>query len=482
MNRTTHPRHSPLTRRQFLARQGVALGGMVLAGLWPGRKRRASAGTSVPVSATRAPSERNTRVGDVAFPLKVSENHRYLVDSQGKPFFLLGDTPWFLQKLKLEDVRLVLDDRVAKGFNTLFLEILDDSAMPSRDAYGSVAFEPELDITKPVETYWRYADTVMDEVTKRGFFVIMSDLWYGAGRGLWMHHVTPGSARTYGEFLGRRYGRFKNLMWMHCGDRNPDARRAECADQLARAIRKEAPHHLHTAHLSHESSSADFFNQNPWLDVNMAYTYGASYLQVAKEYQRQGPVRPVILGETGYEDEPNAIELLPDARKGDLWNPYRIRRNAWWAILCGACGYCAGTRLWRFEPNWRDVLRVESTRQAPLIRKFLEPRPWWRLVPDTKHELVTGGYGQWKQADYVAAARAEDGTLAVAYLPDGGTIRVALSRLRGSIEAAWFDPTDGQSRPVQGSPFTNEGSRSLTTPGPNAAGDHDWVLVLEVPQ
>ena len=91
--------------------------------------------------------------------------------------------------------------------------------------------------------------TVMEEAAGRGFFIIMSDLWYGAGKGLWMHHVTPESARVYGRFLGRRYARFKNLMWMHCGDRNPDARLAECARQLARAIGEAAPHQLHTAHL-----------------------------------------------------------------------------------------------------------------------------------------------------------------------------------------------------------------------------------------
>jgi hypothetical protein len=474
MNRRVYPGRSLLTRRQFLAQQSVAAGGMALACLWPRRKLQASSDNT-----PGAPGQRSG-VSEVAFPLKAGGNRRYLVDAQGKPFFLLGDTPWFLQKVKLQDVRLILEDRVSKGFNTLFLEILDDSAMPSRDAYGNVAFAPETDITRPVEAYWRYADAVMEEVTGKGFFVIMSDLWYGYGKGLWMHHVTPQSARTYGHFLGRRYARFKNLMWMHCGDRDPDARLAECAEQLARAIRQEAPHHLHTAHLSHESSSADFFNESPWLDVNMAYTYGAAYLQVSKEYRRSEPVRPVILGETGYEDEPNAIELLPDAKQGDLWNPYRIRRNAWWAILSGACGYCAGTRLWRFEPNWRDVLRVASSRQAPLIRKLLEPRPWWRLVPDRQHDLVTGGYGQWKQADYVAAARAEDGSLAVAYLPNGGTIQVAMNRCAGPVTAAWFDPTSGRSESVEGSPFANEGNRRFTPPSTNAAGDKDWVLVLEV--
>jgi hypothetical protein len=462
MTRQGHTRHSLLTRRQFLAHQGMAIGGVALTPLL-----LATAG--------------NSGTQGLALPLRVSENRRYLVDAQGKPFFLLGDTPWFLQKLPVEDVRRVLEDRKAKGFNTLFLEILDDSRLPSRDAYGNVSFEPELDITKPVEAYWKYADRVMDEVTKRGFFVIMSDLWYGYGKGLWMHHVTPESARTYGHFLGRRYARFQNLMWMHCGDRNPDQRLADSANELARAIRQEAPHHLHTAHMEHEFSSADFFNREAWLDVNMAYTYAASYLQVTKEYQRQDPIRPVILGETGYEDEPNAIELLPDAKRGDLWTPYRIRRNAWWAILSGACGYCAGTRLWRFEPNWREVLNVKSSQQAPLLRRLMEPRPWWRLVPDTKHELVTEGYGQWKQADHVAAALADDGSLAFAYLPKGGTIQVAMDRLHGSVEASWFDPTGGQYRSVESSPFENKGKRGFVSPGKNSAGDSDWILLLQVP-
>ncbi len=459
-----------LTRRQFLAQQALAVGSLAAVQRLPGKDRPAkSSVASAPKRSTNA-----------VFPLKVSGNHRYLVDAKGTPFFLLGDTPWFLQKLPLEEAARIMDDRKAKGFNTLFLEILDDSHLPSRDAYGNSAFDPQLDITKPVEAYWHHADMVLDEAAKRGFFVIMSDLWYGAGQGLWMHHVTPTGARTYGHFLGLRYARFQNLMWMHCGDRNVDQRLAACANELATAIRQEAPHQLHTAHMQHEYSSADFFHDQAWLDVNMAYTYAASYLQVTKEYQRQEPVRPVILGETGYEDEPNAIELLPDATKGDLWNPYRIRRNAWWAILSGACGYCAGTRLWRFEANWREVLNAKSSQQAPLIRRILEPRPWWKLVPDTEHRLVTGGYGQWKEANWVAAALAQDGKLAVAFLPCGGAIWAALDRLRGPVQATWFDPSNGQSRPIAGAPFNNTGTRDFLAPDKNAAGDPDFVLVLEV--
>ena len=298
------------------------------------------------------------------FPLRIGPNRRHLVDASGRPFFVMGDTPWFVQKLKEDGVRLIMEDRLAKGYNALFLEILDDSRIPSVDGHGRAAFATDTDVTRPVEAYWKYADWVLEEAERRGFFVIMSDLWYGYGKGLWMHHVTPENARVYGAFLGKRYARFKNLMWMHAGDRNPDARLAECTRTLAREIRAAAPHHLHTVHNAPESASAAFHHEDDWLDVDLGYTYGASYLHILPEYRRTGPVRPVILGETGYEDEPNDIFKLPDARKGDLWNPYRIRRNAWWAVGSGACGYCAGSRLWRWEPDWRATMQVRSIREA----------------------------------------------------------------------------------------------------------------------
>jgi hypothetical protein len=416
----------------------------------------------------------------VAPQLQVSQNRRYLVDAEGKPFFLLGDTPWFIQKLKIEDVRLVMDDRLAKGYNTLFLELLDDSRIPSRDGYGNVAFKPERDITQPVEAYWRYADRVMEEAQKRGFFVIMSELWYGAGPGLWLHHVNPRNAKTYGEFLGKRYARFKNLMWMHAGDRNPDEHLAECTRALAKAIAAAAPHHLHTVHNAHEFASAAFHNDDPWLDVNLGYTYGASYLHILREYQREKPVRPVILGETGYEAEPNAIELLPDAKPGDLWTPYRIRRNAWWAVLCGACGYCAGSRLWRWEKNWRETMQVRSIREAPHILRLLKTIDWWKLVPDVKHAWVTAGFGRWEKADYATAALADDGSCAAVYLPSVRTVTVDLGKFSGPVQAFWFDPTSAARKRATGRSIAGQKGQ-YTPPNQNAAQEPDCVLVFKIP-
>jgi hypothetical protein len=404
-------------------------------------------------------------------PLRIGPNRRYVVDASGRPFFVMGDTPWFVQKLKEDGVRLIMDDRLAKGYNTLFLEILDDSSIPSEDGHGQRAFATDTDITRPTEAYWKYADWVLDEAERRGLFVIMSDLWYGYGKGLWLHHVTPENARVYGAFLGKRYARFKNLMWMHAGDHDPDARLAECTRILAREIKAAAPHHLHTVHNAPESASAVFHHGDDWLDVDLGYTYGASYLHILPEYRRENPVRPVILGETGYEDEPNDIFKLPDAKKGDLWNPYRIRRNAWWAVASGACGYCAGSRLWRWEPNWRETMQVRSIREAPLITKILDTIAWHRLVPDADHTFVTAGYGRWKQADYATAARADDGSCAIVYLPSPRTVTIDPGKLAGPADASWFDPTSGDRRPAHG-------KTDFSPPGPNAAGEPDWVLVF----
>jgi chitodextrinase len=46
---------------------------------------------------------------------------------------------------------------------------------------------------------------------------------------------------------------------------------------------------------------------------------------------------------------------------------------------------------------------------------------------------------------------------------------------------SWYDPSNGATHPIAGSPFQNFGLRRFTPPGANADGDGDWVLVLEAP-
>ena len=52
--------------------------------------------------------------------LKVSENGRYIVFENGKPFFDLGDTAWELfNRLNREEAELYLTNRAEKGFTVI---------------------------------------------------------------------------------------------------------------------------------------------------------------------------------------------------------------------------------------------------------------------------------------------------------------------------------------------------------------------------
>src|SRR6476620_10843588 len=57
--------------------------------------------------------------------LRVSENHRFLQRSDGRPFFWLADTDWELfHRASREDATLLLEDRAKKGFTVIQAVVL----------------------------------------------------------------------------------------------------------------------------------------------------------------------------------------------------------------------------------------------------------------------------------------------------------------------------------------------------------------------
>ena len=60
------------------------------------------------------------------FPLKVSENHRFLVDQQNRPFLVVGDAGWSLIVQPGDsDIDRYLDDRKARGFNSIIINLIE---------------------------------------------------------------------------------------------------------------------------------------------------------------------------------------------------------------------------------------------------------------------------------------------------------------------------------------------------------------------
>ncbi|MEJ7616266.1 MAG: glycoside hydrolase family 140 protein [Pyrinomonadaceae bacterium] len=404
------------------------------------------------------------------FPLKVSANKRYLVDQREQPFLYHADTAWRMAfRLRPIEVEQYLEHRQAQGFNTVHLHAINKEKEGTANVHGDQPFDPPGDITRPHEPYWKNLDQVVRAATGRGFLVVISASWFGYNGSGWRKDLTPEATRSYGRFLGNRYREFKNIMWIQGGDNNPGDK-AEAAQALAEGIRETSPHQLQTFHAGPEHPSAEFFHQASWLDINLAYTYEPAYRQISAEYNRRARLRPIVLGETGYEGEANT---------GFPWTPYLVRRQAYWALLSGAAGHAYGSAtIWHFGKDWQDALDKPGTRQMAHIKTLFAARPWHKLVPDQKHAALTAGYEA--GATYASAARTDDGRLILAYLPTSRAVTINLSKLSGPTMARWYDPTDGRFHPIEGSPFANQGSKQFTPPEANSAGEHDFILVLEV--
>jgi hypothetical protein len=113
-------------------------------------------------------------------------------------------------------------------------------------------------------------------------------------------------------------------------------------------------------------------------------------------------------------------------------------------------------------------MRLPGSTQLAHAKRFLLTVPWHRLAPVTN--LFTGA---------TSAARSIDGQCALAYAITGKPMTVDLAALGGSATVRWFDPTSGEFKSVEAPPSATQGKREFTPPGKNAAGDTDWVLVVE---
>ena len=76
-----------------------------------------------------------------------------------------------------------------------------------------------------------------------------------------------------------------------------------------------------------------------------------------------------------------------------------------------------------------EPFRYTGVTELQYVTKLFADRPWFKLVPDQRHKLVTAALeflssGRVNDNDYVTAARTPDGKLAIAYLPTGNTITV----------------------------------------------------------
>ncbi len=429
----------------------------------------------------RAPKQSRTAP---AYPLKVAEGGRHLVDQKGVPFLVAGESPQGLMvKLSKEDAKLFFANRQSHGFNAVWINLLcrpGTGGPPDGSTYdGLPPFKTPDDLSTPNEAYFARCDQMIRLADKHGLLVILDPCETIDHLKLILKNGVD-KCHEFGRYLGSRYQGFDNILWMHGNDfqtwKNPEHDAVVLA--VARGIREKDTRHLHTIELDYTvSGSLDDARWAPLIDVNATYTYYPPYAQVQKDYNRSN-AKPVVMIESNYEFENSATAAV-------------LRRQEYWSLLAGAAGQLYGNGYtWPFKAGWKEKLDTPGAIQMAYVQALFLPRPWHQLVPDQKHTVVIAGYGTFDAAntqgnlhvmtsDYVTTARTPDGALVMAFLPSLRTITVDMTQLSAPATARWYDPSRGIYKPIEGSPLKNAGKLKFTPPGNNADGDGDWVLVLE---
>lgn len=408
-----------------------------------------------------------------AFPLHTEAGKRYLVDANGQPFFIHGDTPWSLiVQLTREQVVQYLDDRKAKGFNTILVNLIEHkfSDNPPSNAYGAAPFVTPGDYATPNSSYFDHAAYVVEQASLRGMVVFLTPSYMGFGGGDegWYQEMVANGAtklRNYGQFVANRFGAYDNIVWVQGGDYNPpDLGLLRAIPNGIRDITTKWPH---TFHGSRGTSALGFLGTGEaWLSVNDIYTTEATVVSSAFiEYARSS--MPFFLIEARYENDGIATETI-------------IRTLGYHAALSGATGHFYGNDpIWRFGSGWQTALGNPGAATLRHLKTLVDSLAWWTLEPDTAGTLVTAGVGS--GATRTAAAMASNRSFALVYVPSVRSVTVDMNRLSGPhVRARWYDPTNGAYTNVAGSPFVAaSGSVSLAPTGNNSRGQGDWVLVLE---
>lgn len=441
------------------------------------------------------------------FPLKVSKNGRYLVDQNNKPFRIQGDSAQSLTaNLTYPEAELYLSDRQAKGFNTININLLEHkfAVHAPADRNGDQPFTSPGDFSKPNEAYFAFADSIIDLAASKGLLVSLAPMYLGVNGGDegWWSVLTnrinsQNVCYNFGLYIGNRYKGRKNILWVIGGDFMPPSgsegeRRLH---KFMEGIKAAGATQPWAGDWNAGSISTDEAAFAPSMDLNAVYTYGkagksgATYIEARKAYT-YSPPRPAYLKETGYERENWA--------EGD---PSSVRSYEYRAILggCTAGGFFGHRDIWEFATEkwwsgfnfghgpWQSALDSSGTLDMVRLGQLLDSVPWFDLVPaglaGTKSLIPQGG-GTLGDPDYITSAATADGKTLLAYIPPASnpsrTFTVDMALLATPTRARWFDPASGKLSVVSGNSLPARGAVRFTTPGKNASGATDWILLLQV--
>ncbi len=419
--------------------------------------------------------------------LKISDNKRYLVTEDGKPFFWLGDTAWeLIHRLDKKETRRYLDDRQEKGFTiiqTVILAELDGLRTPN--ANGDIPLL-DNDPAKPNEDYFRHVDFVVRQAARRNLYVALLPTWgdkFNKRWGTGPEVFSPENAAIYGRYLGKRYKDQENIVWVLGGDRGPaDEEDRRIIRAMAKGIQAVDKKHLITYHIWGGKRATEYFNED-WLDLEMFQT---GHNKQSRDYEfvwaarNIEPVRPVINSEPRYENIP---DKLRDPSENGWIDAADVRRSAYWTMLAGAAGFTYGCNdIWQMysvdrqpviyaRTGWEAAMQLPGAQSMEYLKRLFTAFSWQGLENNQSVILNENPGGQ----QFIAAATGKEKDILVVYTPVGEKITVDLSVLEPEkLTAYWYNPRSGKTKRI--GEFSNTVQPEFT---PWSSGEgSDFVLVV----
>ncbi len=425
--------------------------------------------------------------------LSVSSNKRFLQTADGKSFFWLGDTAWELfHRLNREEAELYLKNRAEKGFTVIQAVALAElDGLHDPNPYGEIPLEND-DPTKPREAYFQHVDFIIQKAEQLGLYIGLLPTWgdkvFKDSWGVGPEIFNVDNAKSYGQWIGKRYKNQKNIIWILGGDRNP---RNESDVAIWRAMamgivegvggneKALMTYHPQPNGLE-DGGSSKWFHNDDWLDINMFQTGHCRennvWERIEVVYNRK-PIKPVLDGETLYED----IPVCFDEKNVGTSSAYDIRKHAYFDVFAGAFGHTYGCNdIWQmYAPHrkpllnphfpWYVAMDLPGAGQMKYLRTLIESHPMFDRVPD--QSLVTNALSA---NDHIQATRGND--YIFVYSAQGKQFTVLTSKISGKeIQATWYNPRNGETKEV--GKFTKKAQQEFVPP--TSGYGQDWVLIID---
>ncbi|SMF28254.1 Putative collagen-binding domain of a collagenase [Alteromonadaceae bacterium Bs31] len=461
--------------------------------------------------------------------LGASESGHSIAHTDGEPFLWMGDTAWgMFQQLTREEIDRYLDNRQALGFTVIQSVAfwfphgggLSMGPHNAANVYGHRPFvgehdapntaQPLLieggDANKPND-YWDHADYIVAAVKKRNMYLALLPCW---GRA----YVTPqmggqepefnrSEAKSYGEFLGKRYKNEPHILWVLGGDakaqlqgydKNGDLQNWDKRD-VFRAMAEGIAKGVTGKRLSWKKksrawdklfitfhpdgdapdNSSKWFHNDAWLSANGVEVWkevDRVYAVMLKDYQLT-PAKPSLFLEGSYE--------YGSYRQECGWiTPLKYRRQVYHSFFAGAAGHTYGAGpIWPMRGNegdyscgytWEQALAFPGAVQfAAVAKPFLIKHDWSNWVPDGG--LIEGRSGSGESK--IMSVKLRSAQKGLIYFSNRSHVKIK-NILGATAGAVWFDPRNGREEAAE--TFLPDEVREMAPP----SGWEDGVLILNV--